>query len=106
MCNIGELVSMMDINTAFVLGFVELLASLTKIDPRTNREPLSYKNLVPKNLLHMAMNSRVHSGDRVISRVSDMQPILLHKAFMMEALLLDNLTITSALLLKTMSVLL
>jgi hypothetical protein len=45
MCKIGELVSMMDINAVSVLGFVELLASLTNIDQRTKMEPLLYKNV-------------------------------------------------------------
>ena len=65
---IGEFVSLMDIDAASVLGFVQLWASLTDIQPREKGKILSYKSVVPQNLLRMSMNARVHSGEHLISR--------------------------------------
>jgi hypothetical protein len=65
---ICEFISVMDIDAASVLGFVELLASLTNIQLQEKGKTLTCKSVVPHNLLHMSMNARVHSGERLISR--------------------------------------
>ena len=65
---IGEFIYVMDVDAASVLGFVELLASLTNIQPCEKGKTLTCKSVVSHNLLHMSMNARVHSGERLISR--------------------------------------
>lgn len=68
MNKIGELVSSTGIDAVSVFGFVQLLASLTDIKPKNSSQQLTYKHVVPQNLLKMATNARVHSGERLIKR--------------------------------------
>jgi hypothetical protein len=66
MQKIGELVSSMDIEPSYVLGFFHLLTSLNEIQLRSKGEKLSYNYVDPQNLLNVAMNTRAHSGEHLV----------------------------------------
>lgn len=68
MRNIGELIHSEDVPIDIVLELVHLLASLTDIKARKKGEKLSYEHSLPKNLINMMRNARVHSGERLCKR--------------------------------------
>ena len=68
MSSIGELVSSESVDCSSVIDFVHLVSSLAVTQQRTSGEKLSYKHVVPLNLLNMAVNARVHNGERLIRR--------------------------------------
>jgi hypothetical protein len=51
-----------------VVGHVGILASLTRLKGRDKGEKLSYMHVLPTNIIHMAENCRVHTGERLCKR--------------------------------------
>ena len=59
-CNI---IHNMTVQSKDVLNLVCLLSSLTYFKTREKGDPLSFEHVVPKNVVEMSSESRVHSGE-------------------------------------------
>lgn len=44
-----------------VAGLIRILASLTEVTMRQKGDKLSYKDVLPSNIIYMAENARVHT---------------------------------------------
>ena len=63
-----DLITDEDIPLEAAVGLVHILASLTDVNPREKGEKMSYKCVLPSNIIEMANNSRVHTGERLCER--------------------------------------
>ena len=57
-----------NIPMAVVTDLLHILASLTRVEARKKGEKLTYRHVLPSNVIKMAENARVHTGERLCKR--------------------------------------
>ena len=57
-----------DVPLDVAITLIRIFASLTKVQPRKKGQKMSYHYVIPTNIIVMANNSRVHTGERLLTR--------------------------------------